>query len=373
MPIGIDDLDIEEQDEKQLISQDPINEQTKEIEDPDKSEQENSDNTDISDPPTNKDEKNTENINDQIISDLLKKQGIQDLHKINFEGDDGKINQMDWKDLSNEERLNILSNQEPQQESDDDIDDDEIDLINDIRSKGISPKEYINSIKEEAAKEFINNQQQQPQQYQIDNYSNDELYLLDLKSRIPDITDEELGHSLETAKQDENLFTKQMSGIRQEYKRLEDNQNAIQNAEAQEADKERKQEEFNKFSNTIIDNIDKFNDNDLDFELEDQDKQEIANFILGQDQAGVSYLEKALEDPDTLVKMAWFALKGKDALDSINDYYKNQITEIGKTNYNKGLEEGKKQISKNPKVVINHASSINNRQNAQVQTIDDLD
>ena len=373
MPIGIDDLDIEEQDEKQLISQDPINEKTGEIEDQNKSEKEKSDNTGISDSPTNEDDKNQENINDQIISDLLKKQGIQDLHKINFEGDDGKINQIDWKDLSNEERLNILSNQEPQQESDNDIDDDEIDLINDIRSKGISPKEYINSIKEEAAKEFINNQQQQPQQYQIDNYSNDELYLLDLKSRIPDITDEELGHSLEVAKQDENLFTKQMSGIRQEYKRLEDNQNAIQNAEAQEANKERKQEEFNKFSNTIIDNIDKFNDNDLDFELEDQDKQEIANFILGQDQAGVSYLEKALEDPDTLVKMAWFALKGKDALDSINDYYKNQITEIGKTNYNKGLEEGKKQISKNPKVVINHASSINNRQNAQVQTIDDLD
>jgi hypothetical protein len=48
--------------------------------------------------------------------------------------------------------------------------------------------------------------------------------------------------------------------------------------------------------------------------LEDEDKQMLAYSILGQDQAGISNLAKAINDPTTLVKMMWFALNGEEAI-----------------------------------------------------------
>jgi len=44
---------------------------------------------------------------------------------------------------------------------------------------------------------------------------------------------------------------------------------------------------------------------------------EIASFILDTDSAGVRYIAKALNDPKTLVEMAWWTLKGHDALNQI--------------------------------------------------------
>lgn len=46
--------------------------------------------------------------------------------------------------------------------------------------------------------------------------------MADLQARIPDITDEELENALTQAKSNEELYKKQVSGIREEYKRLED-------------------------------------------------------------------------------------------------------------------------------------------------------
>lgn len=376
MPMDIDELDWSDPSDPQGTKED--------IKEPIKTEEvvehaSEGEKQEVEEPPTEKDNIETPpatETDDQIIIDLLKRQGISDPTKINFQEEDGNIKKTDWKDLSTEEKLNILSNQDViEKNEDEEMDDDEIDLINNIRSKGISPKEYLDSIKQQVAEEYAqNNQSQQAEHYKIDDYNDDELFVLDLKSRIPDITDEELAHSLETAKQDENLYSKQMNGIRQEYKNLEDNQNIMIEEETKANQQAEQQEKWNEFSNTIINNIDKFNDNDTMFELDDADKQDIANFILGHDQAGVSYISQALDDPDTLVKMAWFALKGKDALDSVTEYYNKQITEVGKTNYKKGLEEGKKQNSSKAKVVVNNGngSKFNVRGNS-TKTIEELD
>jgi hypothetical protein len=67
--------------------------------------------------------------------------------------------------------------------------------------------------------------------------------------------------------------------------------------------------------------------------MEDDDKDELADFILGVDQAGISNLNKALNDPETLTKMAWFALKGQDTIDNIVDYFTNEITKVRNYSY----------------------------------------
>ena len=60
-----------------------------------------------------------------------------------------------------------------------------------------------------------------------------------------------------------------------------------------------------------------------------------------QDATGMSYLNKAINDPQTLTKMSWYALHGDEAIDNIRNYYEHQITEIRRTSYAKGLEDGK--------------------------------
>jgi flagellar biosynthesis/type III secretory pathway protein FliH len=61
--------------------------------------------------------------------------------------------------------------------------------------------------------------------------------------------------------------------------------------------------------------------------------------------------------------MYWFALKGKEAIDSINEYYKEQITKARESGYAKGLEEGKK--GSNSKIATKPSSKkrlLNNKE-----------
>ena len=80
----------------------------------------------------------------------------------------------------------------------------------------------------------------------------------------------------------------------------------------------------------------------LDLNLETDDMEDIASFILDRDDSGMSYFGKALNDPKTLVEMAWWTLKGRDALNSISEYFVNEIKNQKQISYQKGLEDGKK-------------------------------
>jgi hypothetical protein len=46
--------------------------------------------------------------------------------------------------------------------------------------------------------------------YNIDNFSDEELYLIDLKQQIPDITDEEAYNELDNAKLNPEIFNKRI-------------------------------------------------------------------------------------------------------------------------------------------------------------------
>jgi hypothetical protein len=61
-------------------------------------------------------------------------------------------------------------------------------------------------------------------------------------------------------------------------------------------------------------------------------------FITGVDAAGVSHFGKVLNDPEWLVRMAWFALNGEQMINDINEYYKKEIANVRKESYNRGLQ-----------------------------------
>lgn len=301
------------------------------------------------------------NESNDFISEILKDRGISDKNKIKFEDDNGIVSERSWDDLSSEEKRTII-NQNPDLDPDTELDDEEIEFINQIRASNLSPKQYIESIKKQEIQQYedsvANNQESE---YQVDELNDDELFILDMQYRSPNITEEEAYQALQVAKENPELFTKQMEGIRTHYKSLEEDLENQKQLEYQEQQNKR----FQEYSNSIIDsiqNIDSIGNMDLD--LSDDDKNEIANFILGRDQAGVNWFSKALEDTDTVVRMAWFALHGEDAFNDIENYISQQIKVTAQNAYNKGLEDGKK----NKTVIINNP--LNPKREFNVNDID---
>lgn len=285
------------------------------------------------------------NSEDDFITSLLKSRGIDDRSKIKFEDEQGSVEELNWDNLSNEEKLNILNSSLSDPETD--LDDEEAQLINTIRESGMTPAEYLEYLQSEGVNSYIQNNQNQDYQYQVDQYSDDELFIFDFISRMGDVTNEEAQEALERAKSNEALFTKQIAAIRNEYKAIEE-ENLRQ---AQIEQEEQAKEQYNQFADQIADQIGNFTEfSGYDLNLDDDDRDSLFEFITGFDAAGNNFFAKALSDPKILVQTAWFALNGKQMMDDITSYFQNEIKEVRRESYEKGLADAKEKMKKNPVV-----------------------
>lgn len=270
---------------------------------------------------------------DDFITEFLKTRGIEDKSKIKFLDDEGEINEVDWDSLSNDDKFNILNSSG----SDSGLDDSEMELIKLIRDSKLTPSEYIQYVQRYSVDEYVKSLNQTPS-YRVDDIDDDELFVYDLISRAPNITDEEARQTLESLKQNEALFTKQIEALRSEYKNLEDEQIKYSELQSQQ----QAQQQYDQFASGVENSILNFNEfAGCDINMDQEDMQELYDFITGFDNAGVSYLGKALNDTNTLVRMAWFALNGEKMINDINEYYKKEITNVRKESYNKGLQASK--------------------------------
>lgn len=270
-----------------------------------------------------------------VITSFLKYNGISDPEHIKFEDEDGIVKDRSWNDLSFEEKMNILttSSEEPER----DLTEEEIKFINELRTSKLSPEQYINTIRQKAAQDYMESLQNAPQ-YSIDDLSDDEIFMLDLQDKIEDASNEEVLAALNKAKEDP-LFERRVAGMRKALKAQEEQYKEQMNAEQAQI----QEEQFNQFKDSVLTSIQSLNKvGDLDLNLETDDMEDIASFILDRDDSGMSYFGKALNDPKTLVEMAWWTLKGRDALNSISEYFVNEIKNQKQISYQKGLEDGKK-------------------------------
>ena len=298
---------------------------------------------------------------DDYMSDFLKSRGIEDSSKIKFENEEGNIEERDWNSLSKEEKLNILNTPLQTEEPEDNgLSDEEIQLLNTIRQSNLTPSQYIQQIQGQ--------QVVQEPQYKVDDLSDDEIFILDLESRVGELSDDETAQALNNAKQNEELYKKQIEGIRKEYKEREDMQ--IQQEEA--TLEQEQQEAYNQFQDSVIGAIDNFNSiGNLNLNFEDSDKEELAQFMLTRDEQGNNYLWQALQDPDTLVRAAWFILNGDEAFNNVSEYFINQIKLVSENQYKKGVEDGKKGISSRTSTVVINNQKTNHHQS--YNSINDLD
>ena len=249
--------------------------------------------------------------NSELINNLLAQRGITDASKIQIEDEDGNIQELDFNSLPIEEQLEILQQDSPE------LDDSEIETINYLRENGIGIQELIEYHRNQAIQEYL---QAQQTNYTVDNLSDEELYKLDIASRYEELSEEELEIELQKELNNPDLFKKKIDKLREVYKQEEI---AEQTELAKQAELEEEQN-YQMLVDSMVE-VAQGTDELFDLELEDEDKEEVLQFLLNKDINGQSEFVKLLNDPKALFQLAWFATKGQEAFSTIHDYYKKEI------------------------------------------------
>lgn len=282
---------------------------------------------------------------EDLTTEVLRLKGITDPGKIKFEDETGAIVERAWDSLSREEQINILIDQEVEQQ---DFDDSELQLINIIRESGMTPDEYIQSLLPET---------EPTKRYKVDDLSDDEVYALDLLHKVgSDISDEEINQALELAKQNEGLFKKTVEGLRKEYIRLQEDE------EAQIANEKAAREEaaYNRFADSIKGQIKELNSFvGQPLQLSDDDIEDLSSFMLEIDDQGLSAFGRAMNDPALFTKAAFWILNEDKIVEELN----KQIQD----NYRRGYEQAKLDLQGQPE-----AKLVFSKPASQKKTTDDV-
>lgn len=257
--------------------------------------------------------------NDDFLTSFLSEYGIHD-GKITYETEDGNTEEVNFNELDSEEKLNILKELTAPN-----LTKDEIDVINYLRSNNKTIQDVIEYYSQKAVNDYIEKNGPVEKQYSVNEYSDDDLYIADLKSKFEGMTDEEIKVDLENAKENEELFKKKVDIIRKQYKAREEE-------EEKEAIKAQ-EEQYNNFKTSLEEQLNNFNEISMDYkdsksdtlQIEQSEKEEIYKYILNQDENGTTQFFKDLNDPEKLVELAWFALYGKEAFSDISNYWKTQL------------------------------------------------
>lgn len=267
-----------------------------------------------------------------FLTDFLKSYGI-DRNKIKFSNEDGTIEEVSFDDLDDTEKLDLmLSTQTPV------ISDQEIATLNFLRSNRLNLADYVEAQRQQAVKDYL--EQNKSYNYAVDGLSDKELYAYELQENYPDLTSEEIEAEVDRAMENEELFGKKIAAIRNNYKKLEDDRLAEQK-QTQQREREQEWEDFTNNMVTVARNTNELHN----LILEDEDKEEVLSYLLDKDGNEQTEFIKLLSDPQRLFELAWYALKGKDAFDKLEDYYKNEIVKSRRSQYS---APAKKVIKKQP-------------------------
>lgn len=293
---------------------------------------------------------------DDLTTEVLKLRGINNPDKIKFEDESGAITERSWDSLTKEEQINILADQREHQETNNDLAEDEIDLINAIRNSGMSVQDYMQTITPQI------NQPQDTNQF--DAMSDEDLYAFDILNKVgnDNITDEELDAALEAAKANETLFKKTVDGLRQQYNRLQEEQK--QNiANQQQAAAQQRYQAFANVVNNQIDNFNSFAGQPI--QLSNQDKDNLSEFMLALDEDGSSALGKALQDPRLLTKAAFWLLNEQELIAELQKQQQDA--------YTRGYNAGKGDILNKSKFVFKPAKQTTSKKDESIWDSDDWD
>ncbi len=258
--------------------------------------------------------------NSSIVDEFLSLNGISN-GIIKYTDEDNTEKEVSFYELSKGEQLEILKSfAEPPAEvpANEPVKDKFLEYL---ETNNLTVDDFLAQYRENIINEISS---QYEQNYEIDAYDDQELYLLDLKTKF-ELTDEELTEELEKELKNPTIFQKKVDSLRSEYKKLEDQYKETQQAELAN----KKQQEYEQFADTIVDIAYK-NSEFYGIELEDNEKNEVLSFLLDLDDSGVSNFYKELSKPEKLYEVAWFVKYGKEAFDALRNAYESEIAKIKK-------------------------------------------
>ena len=274
---------------------------------------------------------------EDALTEYLASRGIKDGTTLSFEDDNGDIVETKFSELSREEQMNVLN-----ELSRPNLSQSELEAVQYLRQNNATLNDVINHFSKQAVDKYI--QQSAPQkEYSIDEYSDEELYVADLKAKYPDMSNDELEADLTLAMSNAELFSKKADIIRNNYKQLEDRRFE----EARQAE----EYSYNMFRNSLHDSLANFEDISLDYTdpssdsltVEDSEKEAIYSYLMSPDENGVSQFAKDVNDPNILVDLAWYRLFGKDAIAGISQYWKGVVKDARKSEARAQKEHAKTQ------------------------------
>ncbi len=271
--------------------------------------------------PTDDDDLNEPLERNKIVEDLLKQKGIEDSTKVLYENDKGEVEEVDFYKLPYEDQINILSNAE---ENDPGLTEEDLFYIQQARENNISLTDLIKYYQNQSIEEYNKNQQAS---YIVADYSDEELYVLDMKAKLGDsITDEEILTQLEKELEIPEIFKKKVDNLRKEYIALEE----AEKAETANALNEDKNASFKQFGDQISSLVDIVEDVG-GVTLEDTDKNDILKFMLERDVNGATEFQKQMNDPENMFLAAWAILKAEDTFDVLKGHYEELLKNSKKT------------------------------------------
>lgn len=248
--------------------------------------------------PDNSTEEISDDINnDDFINVFLNQYGLKN-GMITYENEDGTTEEVSFNSLDNNEKLNILK-----ELASPNLTEDEINTINYLRSNNATIQDVIDYYSNKAVQDYINQNGEISKKYKVDDYTDDEIYIADLKSKY-NMTEEDIKAELELAKENESLFNKKVNAIRERYKQQEEQ-------EAQDKLKS-DEEKFTNFKNSIENGLNEFNAISMDYknkesdylQIENSEKENIYKYILDQDENGMTQFFKDLNDPKKMIELA---------------------------------------------------------------------
>ena len=261
-----------------------------------------------------------------VIDRFLRDRGISDPTKLKYENEYGHLEDVNFYELPAEEQLSILN--EFANESG--LTEEESSVVNYMRQYNIGFQQILDDYANHRLREYAS-QNNTNREYAVDEYSDDELFIADLKTKYPNFTDDELLDKLDVAKLNEDLYNKEVTELREYYR-------SIENAQIEEQNRIR-ETETQMFEDNVINIIDGFNGIPLDPEdvnsdllvIENADKDRIAQYLFATDVNGQSQFVKDLSNPATLVELAFYRTQG-NLLSDMANYWKNVLKNERKQN-----------------------------------------
>lgn len=138
-----------------------------------------------------------------VFSEFLKGRGLRDGKTLIYQDEEGNEQEVDFSSLDRDEQLNILN-----ELAKPDLSDDEVKTIEYLRNNNVTIQDVIEYYSQKAVQDYINQNGPVNKAYSVDDYSDEELYIADLKSKFEGMTEEEIQADLDLAKSNEDLFKK---------------------------------------------------------------------------------------------------------------------------------------------------------------------